>query len=627
MLEQIHTRADLLRMSPAEDRQLCEEIRDFLVQHIAKTGGHLASNLGVVELTVALHKVYDTAQDRLLFDVGHQSYVHKILTGRMDQFDTLRTFGGLAGFPKPSESCHDPFVAGHASDSVSVALGMARARTLQHQSYDVVAVLGDGALTGGLAYEGLNDAGESGEPLVVVLNDNGMSITTNVGAIAKHLSLLRLKPGYFGLKKAYRQLTQKLPGGQRLYNLTHSMKVRLRRRLIGVTIFEEMGFRYLGPVDGHDVQKLTFLLRQAREMREPVLLHVITKKGKGYIPAEVTPSRFHGVGKFNPVTGLSLTPAGASFSETFGHALIQLAAADPRICAITAAMEQGTGLSEFAAAYRQRFFDVGIAEGHAVSMAAGLAKQGLIPVFAVYSTFLQRSLDMLIHDVSLLGLHVVFAVDRAGLVGEDGETHHGVFDVGFLRQVPGMQILCPASQAELKRLLEKAVLGMEGPVAVRYPKGGDGDYMAASTAPLMQEGEDLTIVTYGTTINDVKKAEARLRQEGCSAALIKLEQIWPLDMTPVIRSAARTGRLLVVEETAASGCIGTELLSGLMQEGLCPACRLLNLREGVVPHGSLAELRRLMGLDADGIYQAAKELLTHEAKGTVGCTSGGARLL
>ena len=613
MLEQIHTRADLLRLTPAEDRQLCQEIRDFLIQHIAETGGHLASNLGVVELTVALHKVYDTSRDRLLFDVGHQSYVHKILTGRMEQFSTLRTFGGLAGFPKPAESCHDPFIAGHASDAVSVALGMARARTLRQEDYDVAAVLGDGALTGGLAYEGLNDAGESGEPLVVILNDNGMSITPNVGAIAKHLSLLRLKPGYFGLKKAYRQFTKKVPGGQKLYQCTHALKTRLRRRLIGVTLFEEMGFQYLGPVDGHDVQKLTFLLKEAREMREPVLLHVITRKGKGYIPAEVTPARFHGVGKFNPVTGLSPTPTGACFSETFGQSLTRLAFTDKRICAITAAMEQGTGLSEFAATFPKRFYDVGIAEEHAVCMAAGLAKQGMIPVFAVYSTFLQRSLDMLIHDVSLLGLHVVFAVDRAGLVGEDGETHHGVFDVGFLRQVPGMQILCPASQAELRRLLEKAILFLEGPVAIRYPKGGDGDYMAATSPALMQDGADLTIVTYGTTINDVKKAEGRLAKEGVSAAIVKLEQIWPLDLSGILPSVSNTGRLLVVEETAGNGCLGTDILAGLSARGLCPKSRLLNLRDGIVPHGSLKDLRRLMGIDAQGIYEAAKELLIHEA--------------
>ncbi len=613
MLEQIHSRADLLRLSPSEDRQLCEEIREFLVQHIAETGGHLASNLGVVELTVALHKVYDTAQDRLLFDVGHQTYVHKLLTGRMDRFSTLRTFGGLAGFPKPSESCHDPFIAGHASDAVSVALGMARARTLRQETYEVAAVLGDGALTGGLAYEGLNDAGESGEPLVVVLNDNGMSITPNVGAIAKHLSLLRLKPGYFGLKKAYRQFTRKVPGGGRLYQLTHMLKIRLRRRLIGVTIFEEMGFQYLGPVDGHDVQKLTFLLREAKEMGEPVLLHVITRKGKGYIPAEVTPAKFHGVGKFNPVTGLSRAPDGPCFSETFGRTVVQLAQEDPRVCAITAAMVQGTGLGEFAAVFRNRFYDVGIAEGHAVCMAAGLAKQGMIPVFAVYSSFLQRSLDMLIHDVSLLHLHVVFAVDRAGLVGEDGETHHGVFDVGFLRLVPGMRIFCPASQAELRRVLRKAVLELDGPVAIRYPKGGDGGYMGEGAGPLLQDGDSLTLVTYGTTVNDVITAAARLQKEGYAAAVLKLEQICPVDLQPILLSVEKTGRLLVVEEAAAQGCVGEDILSGLLQAGCSPRCKLLNLGPGIVPHGGLKDLRRLTGIDAEGIYEAAKELLTYEA--------------
>jgi len=469
MLDKIHDRTDLLNLTSDQDAILCEEIREFLIQHVAQTGGHLASNLGVVELTLALHKVYDTQTDRLLFDVGHQSYVHKILTGRKDRFPTLRTFQGLSGFPKPSESEHDPFVAGHASDAVSVALGMARARTRLGASYDVVAALGDGALTGGLAYEGLNDAGESGEPLVIVLNDNGMSIADNVGAVARHLSLLRLKPGYFGLKKAYRDITNKIPGGKSLYALSHRIKTWMRRKLIGVTLFEEMGFQYLGPVDGHDTQKLAFLLRQAKEMREPVLLHVITKKGKGYIPAEVKPSDYHGVGSFNPTFGMRKSGKEQSFSQTFGNTLYQLAEEDSRICAITAAMEQGTGLEQFASKYPQRYFDVGIAEGHAVCMAAGMAMQGMIPVFAVYSTFLQRAYDMLLHDVSLLNLHVVFAVDRAGLVGEDGETHHGLFDVAFLRQIPGMQVYCPASQAELRRLLRKATLVQSGPVAVRYP--------------------------------------------------------------------------------------------------------------------------------------------------------------
>ena len=614
LLNEIHTRADLLRLTPQENQQLCAEIREFLVRHIARTGGHLASNLGVVELTVALHQVYDTEKDRILFDVGHQSYVHKILTGRMDRFSTLRTYGGLAGFPKPSESVHDAFIAGHASESVSVALGMARARTLLHEDYSVVAVLGDGALTGGLAYEGLNDAGESGEPLVVVLNDNGMSITTNVGAISRHLKLLRLKPGYFGLKKAYRQFTRKIPGGAALYRVTHGLKTKLRRRLIGVTIFEEMGFSYLGPVDGHDVEKLKFLLKEAKEMNCPVLLHVITKKGKGYIPAEVTPSKYHGVGRFNPVTGLSDGGGGKSFSETFGQTLCDLAIEDQRICAITAAMEQGTGLSQFAASFHDRYFDVGIAEGHAVSMAAGLAKQGLLPVFAAYSTFLQRSYDMLQQDVGILGLHVVLAVDRAGLVGEDGETHHGVFDVGYLRQIPGMTVFCPASQAELRRMLREAILETSGPVAVRYPRGGDGAYDAAVWENQWCEQPAVTIVTYGITINDVLAAAKRLREEQIFVDLIKLDAIAPLCLDSVRQSLARSGRLLVVEETAAIGCVGGAILAQLVQDGAAPqAVRLINLQSGLVPHGSLPLLRHRTGLDEAGIYQATKELIGLEA--------------
>ena len=614
LLNEIHTRADLLRLTPQENQQLCAEIREFLVRHIARTGGHLASNLGVVELTVALHQVYDTEKDRILFDVGHQSYVHKILTGRMDRFSTLRTYGGLAGFPKPSESVHDAFIAGHASESVSVALGMARARTLLHEDYSVVAVLGDGALTGGLAYEGLNDAGASGEPLVVVLNDNGMSITTNVGAISRHLKLLRLKPGYFGLKKAYRQFTRKIPGGAALYRFTHGLKTKLRRRLIGVTIFEEMGFSYLGPVDGHDVEKLKFLLKEAKGMNCPVLLHVITKKGKGYIPAEVTPSKYHGVGRFNPVTGLSDGGGGKSFSETFGQTLCDLAIEDQRICAITAAMEQGTGLSQFAASFHDRYFDVGIAEGHAVSMAAGLAKQGLLPVFAVYSTFLQRSYDMLQQDVGLLGLHVVLAVDRAGLVGEDGETHHGVFDVGYLRQIPGMTVFCPASQAELRRMLREAILETSGPVAVRYPRGGNGAYDGAVWENQCCDAPAVTIVTYGITINDVLATVKRLRDEHISVDLIKLDQIAPLHLEPVRQSLARSGKLLVVEETAAAGCVGSAILAQLVQEGAAPnAVRLINLQSGLVPHGSLPLLRHRTGLDEAGIYQATKELIGLEA--------------
>lgn len=609
MLEHIHDRSDLLAMTPEEDRKLCAELRSFLIEHLAQTGGHLASNLGVVELTVALHKVYNTEYDRLLFDVGHQAYIHKILTGRSDRFSSLRTFGGLAGFPKPSESRHDAFVAGHASDAVSVALGMARARTLQKQTYDVVAVLGDGALTGGLAYEGLNDAGESKEPIVVVLNDNGMSITPNVGAVAKYLSLVRLKPRYFGLKKAYRSFTEKVPGGKKLYALSHRIKEFMRHKLIGVTLFEEMGFRYLGPVDGHDVEKLVFLLKEAKEMRVPVLLHVITTKGKGYIPAEVLPSNYHGVGKFDPSTGVHSKSSGGSFSDVFGQTMRQLALENSRVCAVTAAMEQGTGLHGFASVFRDRFFDVGIAEGHAVCMAAGLAKQGMIPVFAVYSTFLQRSYDMLVHDVSLLGLHVVFAVDRAGLVGEDGETHHGVFDVGYLRQIPGMQILCPASVEELKVMVTRAVLELQGPVAVRYPKGGSGTYTESVWTDRFHQNARVSVVTYGTTINDVMDASERLAAEGIFVDVIKLNQISPLNLTSVRTSLEKTKALLVVEEAAKAGGVGEAILAELMQRGISASTKLLNLGSGLLPHGDLASLRALAEIDAEGIYQAAKELL------------------
>ncbi len=609
MLEKIKSRDDLLALTPSEEAELCEEIRYFLIEHVAQTGGHLASNLGVVELTLALHKVYDTSKDRILFDVGHQAYVHKILTGRKDLFSSLRTLGGLAGFPKPSESPHDAFVAGHASDSVSVALGMARARTLQHEDYNVVAVLGDGALTGGLAYEGLNDAGASKEPMVVVLNDNGMSIMPNVGGVSKYLSRLRLKPGYLEFKRCYRQMTRKIPGGKYLYNFTHQIKTWMRRKLIGVSFFEEMGFYYLGPVDGHDLKKLTFLLKEAKSMKEPVVLHVITKKGKGFIPAEKTPSSFHGVGKFDPVTGATKSSNTPTFSSTFGQELCALAEENSKICAISAAMTTGTGLYGFSQQFPERFFDVGIAEGHAVSMAAGLAKQGMIPVFAVYSTFLQRSYDMLIHDVALLHLHVVLAVDRAGLVGEDGETHHGVFDVSFLQQVPNMQILCPASQAELRKLLRQAVLEMDGPVAIRSPKGADGTYQNASWKHIINPKSRLTIVTYGTTINAVLEAVEMLQKEQIPCDVLKLHQIKPLDSTDIEASVRKTGKLLVVEETAEAGCVGEKITAQLAQHQVPVQYFGLNLKEGIVTHGKLDDLRKLKGLDGPGIYQTAKELL------------------
>ena len=598
--------AELREMNEEQLRALCAKIRSFLIENVSQTGGHLASNLGVVELTVAIHRVFDTSRDRLVFDVGHQSYVHKLLTGRADRFPTLRKLDGLAGFPKPSESVHDAFIAGHASNSVSVALGMARARTLMGENYHVIALMGDGALTGGLAYEGLNDAGESREPLIVILNDNGMSITPNVGGMAKHLSNIRTKPSYFRIKKLWRAATKKNGLGRALYRGVHHLKEGLKKRLISSNMFNDMGFEYYGPVDGHDVAKLTWQLEQARDMGKPVILHVITRKGMGYAPAEENPDLFHGIGPFDPETGLPRAKGKASFSDAFGEALVALAKEDKRICAITAAMQNGTGLDGFAAAYPERFGDAGIAEGHAVAMAAGLAKQGMLPVVAIYSTFLQRAFDMLIHDVALLQLHVVFAVDRAGLVGADGETHHGVFDVGYLRQVPGMQILCPANRAELARMLRSALYDMTGPVAVRYPRGGDGRFTELTDEAVLRPGRDLTLCGYGVTVNTLLDAADALAREGIEAEVLRLRQLKPLEESWKA-SVRKTGALLMVEECPRHGGVFDEMAADPALDGLKK--RVLDLGTGFTQHGSNAELLARAGLDADSIAEAAKALL------------------
>ena len=612
LLNQINSRADLLALSPAELPQLCAEIREYLVQHVAKTGGHLASNLGVVELTVAIERVFDTSNDRLLFDVGHQSYVHKLLTGRREAFSTLRTLGGMAGFPKPEESPCDAFVAGHASSAVSTALGMARARTLLGKKQHIIALMGDGAMTGGLAYEAMNDAGETNEPLIVILNDNGMSITKNVGGMSRYLSELRLRPGYFRLKKAYRTVTQKLPGGRAIYNFTSHLKDRWKRMVLGSTLFEEMGFAYYGPVDGHDEQRLEYMLRVVKECDRPVLLHVITRKGMGYAPAEENPDVFHGIGAFDPESGKPLSAPKTTFSDTFGQTLCEIAQDESRVCAITAAMLHGTGLTPFAERFPKRCFDVGIAEGHAVSMAGGLAAQGMIPVVAIYSTFLQRAYDMLLQDIAMQKLHAVFAVDRAGIVGEDGETHQGVFDVNFLRSVPNLRVLCPSNQAELRLMLRQAVLESDGPVVVRYPRGGDGAFTQAATQPVLRPGTDITLMSYGIMINNVLSAAELLAQSGISAEVVKLPAIKPIDMGAVAASVRKTGHLLVAEDAVCIGCVGKEIAALLRTAGLTVPTRLCNIGDRFVQHGKVPELHRLLGLDAASLAQAAKEVLRHE---------------
>ena len=606
-LEQV----DMKNMTESEAVRLCGQLREDLIQSVSRTGGHFASNLGAVELTVALHRVFDLGRDRLVFDVGHQCYPHKMLTGRADAMSTIRQFAGIAGFPKPGESETDAFVAGHASNSVSVALGMAKARTMLGENYHVIALIGDGALTGGLAYEGLSNAGQSGENLLVILNDNGMSITQNVGGVAQYLARQRLKPQYLTFKKYYRRLMNCTWPGQKIYHLTHGLKRAIKESILPCSMFEDMGFSYLGPVDGHDVKKMTDILNYAKDKEGPVLLHVRTIKGKGYTHAEEVPDKFHGVSPFDIKTGEPLKKGGDSFSSVFGRTLCRLAGQDQRICAITAAMQSGTGLDAFAKAYPERFFDCGIAEGHAVAMAGGMAKQGAIPVFAVYSTFLQRGYDMLLHDVALQRLHAVFAVDRAGLVGEDGETHHGVFDVAYLDSIPGMTVLAPSSFAELERMLEQALF-THGPVALRLPRGGEGAYTGdcgTQSAVVLRQGSDITLVSYGILINRVIEAAQRLEEYGIHAEIVKLNTITPIDSEMVCQSVRKTGVLLVAEDCVEAGSVGQRLCAALARQEIGGKIVLVNSGSEFVTHGSIAQLEQQLGLDAESLCRRVREVL------------------
>ena len=620
ILEHIYGHQDLVKLNEAERTALCQEIREFLISRVAKTGGHLASNLGVVELTVAIETVFDTHKDRLVFDVGHQSYVHKLLTDRQADFDALRQFGGMAGFPKPSESDTDAFVAGHASSSVSISLGMARARTVLKQDYNVITLLGDGAATGGMAYEGLNDAAVSGEPMIIILNDNAMSIDRNVGGMAYHLRNLRAKPKYLGIKQRYRNVLNHIPGGQTLYKASRAIKDWVRRMLIPATIFESMGFTYLGPADGHDVEQLIELLQNAKAMNEPVVLHVLTHKGHGYKPAEENPRKFHGVGKFDPESGKTPESDQITFSQTFGQTMCELAQKLPQLCAITAAMPGGTGLLEYMKQYPDRLYDVGIAEEHAVSMAGGLAKQGMIPVVALYSTFIQRSYDMILQDICMLNLHTVFAIDRAGLVGEDGETHHGIFDVGFLRHAPGLAILCPASCRELSDMLHWAVEICEGPVAVRYPRGGDRCYQDSAWQDCFgtdggisvhRSGAEVTLITYGTLLQNAMDAADILLQQGVEATVVRLLTVAPLPVEQIV-SASHSRNFVILEETCANSGIGITLAKALYDH--FPECRVdcVNLGHRFVTHGSVKKLYEHYGLDGLSVAKRIMEVRSHE---------------
>lgn len=597
VLDKINSSADVKKLDEKELTELCAEIRTFLTENVSKTGGHLASNLGAVELSVALHRVYDTSVDRIVFDVGHQSYVHKILTGRKERFGTLRQLGGISGFPKPYESDDDAFIAGHASNSVAVALGMARARTMKGEKYKVACVIGDGSMTGGMATEAIANAAAANEPLVIILNDNNMSINRNVGGMARVFDRMRLKPAYFNFKRAYRQVFRNLP---ELYRFNHIIKENVKEHLVSDNIFSEMGMYYLGPVDGHNISKLESVLEYAVELDSTVLVHVITKKGKGVPYAENNPDKYHGVGKFDPLTGEMPGP-GESFSSKAGEVMSSLADDNKDIVAITAAMTEGTGMDVFALKHPGRIFDVGIAEQTAVAMAAGMAKQGIIPFVAVYSTFLQRAYDMLIHDIALQGLHVVFGVDRAGLVGADGETHQGTFDVAYLSSVPGMKIYSPANFAELEYMLCRAVNEDKGPVAVRYPRGGEGEWKELQTeeVAVLKEGTDVTLVSYGIMINNCLEAARLLEENGVSAEVVKINVIKPLDYSVLDRSLLKTGKLMTVEDICSEGSAGEKIAEHIAVSGLkLSYLKLLDLGDGIVEHGSVAELQKKYGLDA-----------------------------
>lgn len=619
ILQKINCHEDLLCLSDGERNQLCKEIREFLISNVSKTGGHLAGNLGAVELSVAIETVFNTMQDRLVFDVGHQSYVHKMLTGRREEFSGLRQFGGLSGFPKPSESPSDAFVAGHASSSVSIALGMAKARTMMGESYDIVALIGDGAVTGGMAYEGLNNAAVSREPMVIILNDNEMSIGRNVGGMSAHLSRIRTSENYLVAKRWFRNFVKKLPAGRMLYTLSSHTKNRVKRFLLPVSIFESMGFTYLGPADGHDLPALIALLTSAKELQEPVLVHVVTKKGYGYKFAEEDPAKFHGIGKFDPDTGKKLGAKVRTYSDSFGDAMIELAKTNPKVCAITAAMPGGTGLLGLMKQYPERLFDVGIAEEHAVSMAGGLAKQGMTPVVALYSTFLQRAYDQIMQDVCLLNLHVVFAIDRAGLVGDDGPTHHGVFDIGMLRQMPGMLVLNPVSFAEQQQMLHWAVNHYDGPVAIRYPRGTEGSYTASDWIGLEsgikchRHGKDVTFVTYGTMLENTMAAAEQLAEHGIEASVIRLMNLSDLHAEQIAKQMGTNHTVIVVEEACSGSGIREALAYDLQQK--CPGCRVygLDLGSDFVTHGNVKKLYECCGVDAASIVNYTKEVLGHES--------------
>lgn len=601
---------DVKKMSFSELEDFSEEIRDFLIDKVSKTGGHLASNLGVVELTLSLFKTFDFNSDKLIWDVGHQAYVHKILTGRKDKFDNIRKYGGISGFPKSEESKYDMFNTGHSSTSISAALGMARARDLQGKDHSVIAVIGDGALTGGMALEALNDVGYRKTKLIILLNDNQMSICKNVGGVSSYLGKLRIDPKYNDAKKAVIAALNKSETGKRIANSLRKIKGSIKQFIVPGMFFEDMGIKYLGPIDGHDIKKLNNVFNMAKTLDEPVLIHCITTKGKGYNHAELNPNKFHGVGPFDCDSGEVCTAASVTYSKAFGEELVSLAEEDEKIVAITAAMRDGTGLNEFSKKYENRFFDVGIAEEHAVTLVAGMAKSGLKPVFAVYSTFLQRAYDQVLHDVCIQKLPVILAIDRAGIVGEDGETHQGVFDLSYLSHIPNITIMSPKCVSELKVMLRWA-LKQNSPIALRYPRGGDKNNLELKAMESITLGKweiisdegKIAVIASGKMVQTAMSAKEKLDSLGIKIALINACFIKPIDTELLDKLIMEKYKLVTIEDNIISGGLGSQVLEYINSKGYKENVICMGFKDEFITHGNTEILYKLYGLDSDGVAE------------------------
>jgi len=625
LLSRINSPADLKKLSLKQLTQLAKEVRNLIIKVVSTGGGHLASNLGVVELTIALHYAFDFSRDKVIWDVGHQTYTHKILTGRKEDFPTLRKYGGLSGFPRREESEYDHFNTGHSSTSISAALGMAVARDYNHDDYNVVAVIGDGALTAGLAFEGLNQAGYLKRKLVVILNDNEMSISPPVGAISGYLNQIIQGQAYNRLKRDVETILTAIPGiGSQMIRFARTLEESIRRVFVPGMLFEELGFHYIGPVRGHSIATLIRTLEQAKQMEQPCLIHVVTKKGKGYRPAEANPTLFHGSPPFDINNGEFIEKEGSppSYTSVFAETMIELARKDEKIVCITAAMPEGTGLSAFAKEFPNRLFDVGIAEQHGITFCAGLATQGLKPVAAIYSTFLQRAYDQVLHDICLMDLPLTIALDRAGVVGSDGPTHHGLYDLSYLRSMPHIIIMAPKDENELRHMLKTAI-GTPHPVAVRYPRAkGLGVKLDRNikTLPIgkgevLREGEDVAILAIGRMVHSSVQAAERLSEDGIEATVVNARFVKPLDEELIVRLTSRIPRLVTVEENALKGGFGSAVLELLEEKGLNRVMvHRLGIPDEIVPHGDTTLLLSKYGLDEKGIYQQIKKLLAEQLK-------------